>query len=527
MKYFNTTGICLPEKNFMVDTTKKIDQILKMVYRGQYFIINRPRQYGKTTTLALLKRRLIPTSEYLPIFISFEASDCDVFKTVENFCKHFLRLLINDQTIKNNGFDKLISEQLDTVTSFLSLSDAITSILNTINKRIVLLVDEVDKSSNNEIFLHFIGMLRNKFLSAQKGGDTTFHSVILAGVHDIKNLKLKIRPDSESANKGGQYNSPWNIAVPFKTIMSFSPDEIKGMLDEYVSETGNQMDTLAISERIFFWTNGYPFLVSKLCLMMDEEVLPERDNQNWSIQDIENVVGLLLRETNTLFDDISKNLEMYKDLHNFIKSVVLGFNEFNFELDNPIISRAHMFGFITNTDNQKIKIHNRIFEEKITNYFLSKHQIDSLTNGKNITQPYISLEGGLDFRTVLDKFQEAVKEKYSKNDVLKSDEFLENDLRLLFMIYLKPIINGHGFCFKEVQTGEEKRLDLVVVYKNEKFVIELKLWRGTIAHKKGLEQLKEYMYKENVEKGYMLIMNKNKTKTFKKWDDKGIYCVMI
>lgn len=62
-------------------------------------------------------------------------------------------------------------------------------------------------------FIKFLGVLRDMFLKRDK--IPTFQSVILAGVYDIKNLKLKIRPEEEH-----QYNSPWNIAAPFDTDMS-------------------------------------------------------------------------------------------------------------------------------------------------------------------------------------------------------------------------------------------------------------------------------------------------------------------
>ena len=74
---------------------------------------------------------------------------------------------------------------------------AITEIVVESKKEIVLFIDEVDKSSNNQLFLSFLGMLRNKYLLRQQSKDKTFHSVILAGVYDIKNLKLKMRKDEE------------------------------------------------------------------------------------------------------------------------------------------------------------------------------------------------------------------------------------------------------------------------------------------------------------------------------------------
>ena len=57
-KKFNITGLCLPEQHYMADTSDKIEQIVKMVEQGSYFTINRARQYGKTTTLEMLRRTL-------------------------------------------------------------------------------------------------------------------------------------------------------------------------------------------------------------------------------------------------------------------------------------------------------------------------------------------------------------------------------------------------------------------------------------------------------------------------------------
>ena len=57
-KYFNITGLCYPEKHYMVDLTERLIRIKKLVDQGEYFVINRARQYGKTTTLKGLERYL-------------------------------------------------------------------------------------------------------------------------------------------------------------------------------------------------------------------------------------------------------------------------------------------------------------------------------------------------------------------------------------------------------------------------------------------------------------------------------------
>ena len=91
MKEFNTTGLCNPKKHYMVDISNKLDDIKKLVEKEKYFIINRPRQYGKTTTLLALENNL--KDDYLVISISFEGTDINSFSTPKNFRNLFIELV--------------------------------------------------------------------------------------------------------------------------------------------------------------------------------------------------------------------------------------------------------------------------------------------------------------------------------------------------------------------------------------------------------------------------------------------------
>ena len=51
VKKFNTTGKCNAAQHYMADVSHKLSDTLALVEEGEYFIINRPRQYGKTTML--------------------------------------------------------------------------------------------------------------------------------------------------------------------------------------------------------------------------------------------------------------------------------------------------------------------------------------------------------------------------------------------------------------------------------------------------------------------------------------------
>lgn len=74
MKRFNVAGVCVPEKHYMVNLTERVDAVVNNYIRqGAYLTVNRARQFGKTTILNALERRL--RGEYVAISISLEAAD--------------------------------------------------------------------------------------------------------------------------------------------------------------------------------------------------------------------------------------------------------------------------------------------------------------------------------------------------------------------------------------------------------------------------------------------------------------------
>lgn len=116
--------------------------------------------------------------------------------------------------------------------------------------------------------------------------------------------------------------------------------------------------------------------------------------------------------------------------------------------------------------------------------------------------------GRLDMRLVLEKFVLHFDELYGN----QSQAFYEEDGRRLFLLYLRPIINGAGHYYIEARTRNRERTDVVVDYGGEQFVVELKIWRGDAYHTRGERQLSEYLDSYHLEKGYMLSFNFNKKK---------------
>ncbi len=270
MRYFNTEGVCNPKEHYMVRLDGRLACIKNtLVDRKKYFVINRGRQYGKTTTLKALARYL--SGEYLVFSLDFQQMSTITFADDVTFVKGFVNKLL--VTLKRMDFEdkEKIADLLIRLKDHKpdvrmdELFECLSSMCELCPRPIVLMIDEVDSAGNNQVFIDFLAQLRGYYLARDE--KPIFHSVILAGVYSIKNLKLKLRSESEH-----QYNSPWNIAADFKINMSFSAEQIGEMLGEYEADHQTGMDIHAVAEEIYAYTSGYPVLVSTICKYIDEDL---------------------------------------------------------------------------------------------------------------------------------------------------------------------------------------------------------------------------------------------------------------
>jgi energy-coupling factor transporter ATP-binding protein EcfA2 len=518
-KEFNITGTCLPDLHYMSDVSGKMKEVVGMIEKGKYFIINRPRQYGKTTTLVALAETLRLREDYFVFKTSFEGIGNDDFTSEERFTKNFLHLLSKEALKPAPDVSAWLTELSKRINNITSLNDYIPELITKLNKKVVILIDEVDKSSNNQLFVSFLAMLRNLYLSRHEY--PTFHSVVLAGVHDVKSLKIKLRPDEEA-----RLNSPWNIATDFKVDMNLHPKEIKPMLDDYVAERGVKMNTKKIAEYLFYYTSGYPFLVSKLCKTIAEDYLPKRKAQKWTLADVDQSALDLTRESNANFDSLVKNLEDNEELYDLIYGIAVDNQSFSFNIHNPLTNLAALYGIVTQV-NGRMVIHNRIYNEVIINYMTDQMHQKQFFDRNDFGGGYVNSDNSLNMELVLTKYQAFMREQYSQKD----RKFLERNGRLVFLAFVKPILNGKGFDFKEAQISEERRLDVVLTYYNSKYVAELKIWRGAEAHEKGLVQLADYLDRQALNEGFLVIFDHSATKSWqmdrREINGKSIFMVWV
>lgn len=499
-KYFNITGSCNPQEHYMVNLDSRLAEIKKMIDKGQYFCINRGRQYGKTTTIMALEKYL--EKDYIVVSMDFQVLDDIDFTDSSTFVRAFSRELWSEKSCRASMSDE-IQQDIKSMKKFdknykYSLADLFSVLsdwCDEAKKPIVLLIDEVDSASNNQVFLDFLAQLRGYYLKRKK--KSTFQSVILVGVHDIRNLRPKIRPDTEH-----RHNSPWNIATDFNIDMSFSPEDIASMLNNYEKDHHTGMNISEISKLIYDYTSGYPVLVSSICKKSDEIL-------GWSENSVSEAVKIILKENSALFESLINKIEDNSDLYDYLYQILIDGRRISYNPDDSVIKLAMMYGFLKEEKGSVI-IANRIFETRLYNAILTAKEMQKTSIFKaGETDKNQFLSGNqLNMELILEKFIMHFNDIYGT----QPDKFKEDDGRKLFLLYLRPIINGVGNYYIEAQTRDQRRTDVIVDYLGKQYIVELKIWHGDEYNTQGEKQLSEYLDYYHIDKGYLLSFNFNKNK---------------
>ena len=476
----------------MVDVGGRVEQIVRdFVGPGKYFVVNRARQYGKTTMLEALGRALEP--DHLVVQDTF-AGRSGLFDSAFALATGFTRTMARAVAAVDQALVAALAAPIDPVLPFDDLGERITRLCQTVDRPVVVLIDEVDRASDYEVFIGFLGLLREKYIQREARRIATFHSVVLAGVHDIKNLKQRVRPDSQHA-----YNSPWNIAAPFTVNLGFGVADIATMLAAYEADHATGMDVSDVAGRLHHFTGGYPFLVSRLCQIVDDLDL------SWTDSGVSQAVTTILHEQNTLFDDVVKNLDAHADLRTLLDDCLVAGQSIPRDIYDPAVDLGLTFGLLTR-DEEGIRPANIVFETVMYSYLTAWRRLREAAKTDVARHDGFAKNGVLDLDTLLVRFAEFLSRHYHHADAA----FIERQGRLLLLAYLANVVNSGGFTYVEPETRDGTRMDVVIIYGGREHIVELKIWHGQQAENEAFDQLAGYLKARGQEMGWLLNFTANK-----------------
>lgn len=171
--------------------------------------------------------------------------------------------------------------------------------------------------------------------------------------------------------------------------MSLHADGIAIMLADYAAEHKIAFDCQTIAQLIYDYTSGYPFLVSRLCQIIDVKQL------TWDKEGVLMAINSLLKESNTLFDDFMKKLTQFPEMAAMLKAILYNGERVPFNYYDKYINLAAMFNFVYENKGA-VAVSCRIFETWLYNYFTSEERTSEFYKKGEVYRTQFIYDGQLD-----------------------------------------------------------------------------------------------------------------------------------
>ncbi|MES2198770.1 MAG: AAA-like domain-containing protein [Chlamydiota bacterium] len=498
-KFFNTVGSINPEDHYFLPHRLDQNQLMEFIEKKYYFILHAPRQSGKTTAVMEFVNELNKQGKHVALYASAEAAHCAVndikrasFVLLEYF-KSQIAFYLPKETEALTYLDEILQQKdisENSIYYFLSFWAA-----KCIEKKTPLLVffDEFDGLVGESL----VSLLK-QFRLGYIGRPKPFPQMIcLIGVRDLRDYKVKTKEQEEL----GILYSPFNVKSDSVILPDFSLDNVKTLYSQHTQETG-QVFTEEAVEYAYEQTRGQPWLVNALAYQACFRDVKDRSTPITK-EVMEKAREALIKRCDTHMDALLDRLNEPR-VRGIIDILLSSSEGPGFAPDD--LQYVRDLGLIS---KKEICIANPIYQEIIPRTLAHTKQEEIMQQ----LAWYQKEDGLLDVPKLLTGFTEFYRE--NSEIWLERFDYKEAGPHLLLLAFLQRIINGGGTIHREYALGR-KRVDLLITWKTQRFVIELKVYRTKKDIEKGLKQTAEYMDKTGTPEGYLIVFDRNSEKSWTK-----------
>ncbi|MBT3367875.1 MAG: hypothetical protein HN416_12035 [Nitrospina sp.] len=487
-RYFEKSGVVDPGASYYVPlenvTNSDRQDIKTMVDMGRYFSIFAPRQSGKTTFFKDFCSRLAKDPTYVPILLSFQD-----YKNIsgEQFYSLIHESLLKQLISRLTLVDCLQLAHVKTYMQAHPTADHISlrKLFEGLNglierKKIIIFIDEFDGIPQSELE-NFLTTLRELYQEYKGRQDKALYSMGLVGIRNITKLIV-----------GGV--SPFNIADQVK-LPPFTLKNVRELYGQYTAET-NQPFTEEAVKRVFEQTTGQPWLVNRIGTILTVDIRPET-TESITAEDVDSALETLLYEENSHFDNITEKAKQYKET---FMDVVFDGVEYVPGDEEQSLLLTH--GLIK-SEGKKLRVSNPIYKNRFTKAFFR----DIANRVEPAFRPYYLSDGTLNMERVLADFEKYIARIgaaafYSTRHPME----VTGKFQLTAWLY-QFVPEGAGDLFYESKTGLGV-MDILLIHRGVKYIIELKIKRYSGTIDEALEQLTEkYLKPERVDRGYIVVFD--------------------
>ncbi len=498
-KFFNIAGPINPRKHYCLPLRCSKEEMCTLIERELYFILHAPRQSGKTTAISALVDILNQEGRYKALYVNVEAAQAARGRYLEGMMliisclKAAIQLTFpGDPALKFFEGKKLVASEAtgDELQNFLTFWAEHSE------KPIFLCIDEIDALVGDTL----ISVLRQLRTGYKTRPQHFPQSICLVGVRDVRDYRIW-SDENQQYIVGG---SAFNIKAESLTLAPFSEEELRALYVQHTQETGQVFIEDAI-HYAYVQTRGQAWLANAIVYQACFRDVTDR-SQPITLEVMERARTALILRSDTHLDALSARLNEDRVCH-IVDAIIAGKSTpENFPEDD--IEYVIDLGLIVRHEGT-LQIANPIYQEILPRALVAGTQ-DSITQK---LAWYLHADGSLNMQALLKAFTQF----YRENSAIWLEKFAYKEAgpHLLMMAFLQRVINGGGHIHREYALGTQ-RVDLLISFKKQRIVVELKIAHGLKYLQDGLAQTAQYMDTAHATEGHLVLFDPSNAS----WDDK-------
>ncbi|MCL2824061.1 MAG: ATP-binding protein [Polyangiaceae bacterium] len=503
-KFFNTAGPNKPTVNYTVDPFKRINwpELIQLINQERYFVLHAPRQTGKTTLLNAIVRHLNAEGIFEALYINVEDAQpqrnniARASKIIAEELVFQAKLYLPQSELAQSGSQILLEQSPE-----LPVKRAISYWASHSNRSTVLMIDEIDSLVGDSL-LSLLRQLRSGYNDRPKAFP---QSIVLCGVRDVRDYR--INTSGGDVIVGG---SCFNVKAKSLRLGNFSESEVRDLYNQHTAETG-QIFEEPIFSRVMELTGGQPWLVNSIAseLTQETEALLDR-SRVITLDDLIEAKEKIIRRCDCHIDQLIAKLAEPR-VRRVIAPFLRGEDWHNASPED----RQYVvdLGLVIEPSDGPPRIANEIYNEVIPRTLTSTAQVGLST--RVIRADHILPDGSLNFRLLLERFQQFILENY---EIWKERVTYEEAApQLLLQAWLQRVINGgeiqreFGLGSGSVDIFARHRYEHNGVRREQRFVVEVKVVRKKRSVEQtiqeGLVQVAKYIDSSNPQEAHLIVFH--------------------
>ncbi len=494
---FNIAGPCDPSIHYMLPPERRLGDVLELIEDRKYFTLTGGWQIGKTTCAKWLQGHLNASGQWRALWVDLESAreQPDLAKAFRTIVGKLLEVCARvHPDIPRPEFEPLLRDPAR------ALVRALSQLAEQSDKPWVIFFDEAD-CLVGETMVSFLTQLREGYLD--RGAQPFPASVALVGRRQVRDFML--RTEDRHAITWLGTASPFNVNAEAMTLGMFTAADVEELLLQHTVKTGQRFEPEAIA-LIYELGQGHPWLTNAIADQIVRKDLKDRTLPITATH-VEAAKETIILDRRSHIDSLIARLREER-VRRILDPMLSGQLPDGNMLDDDL---AYVLGLgLIRRHRGMFEVANPIYREVLPRALTYARQ------GMIGNQPawYVRKDGSLDMGKLMTDWQTF----WRKDGHLAAEGFgyRESGPHLMLMAFLQRIINGGGKIHREYGLGRGA-LDLLIEWKNERHVIEIKLRRDTETEDEALEQVARYLDHLGLTEGWMLFFDLRKERT---WQEK-------